>query len=577
MLALWRRLATGRKYELFAVGALTVASACADVATIGAVIPFLAVLMDARQALDVPLVSAFAQRLGVASSGGLALLLTLVFCAGCLVAAVLRILLVWLQNRAGLTTGSEISVAVYRRTLALPYSVHVERTSSEAISTALHKVEGAVLGVLMPLLQLASSAALVLLVLAAVAAVDLRVALVATVTLGGAYALISWRTRNHLARMGRRMVDEQGKAIGALQEGLGGIRDVILDGTQQHYCDLFSRADRAVRQAQATSNFIAQSPRFVIEACGIVAIAVLAYAWSTEAGATGAVPFLGALALGAQRLLPALQQAYNAWASIIGNRASLADVVEILERASPDDAPAQREIPYRRSLRLEGVRFRHRDAGAWILDGVDLEVPRGARVGIVGSSGSGKTTLVDIMMGLLEPTQGVVRVDDEALTPETLASWRRRVAHVPQSIFLADSTLAQNIAFGVAPGAVDMQRVREAARRARLSDFVERCPRGYEESVGERGIRLSGGQQQRVAIARALYKRPDILFFDEATSALDAQTERSVLEAIDALGRDLTVVIVAHRLSVLRGCDFIVRVEDGKAAALAGAAAGADA
>jgi len=373
-------------------------------------------------------------------------------------------------------------------------------------------------------------------------------------------------SRRRLQRNSQRIAYEETQVIKALQEGLGGIRDVLLDGTQPVYCDIYRQADHPLRRAQGNNIFIAQGPRFAVESLGMVLIAALAYGLSRQAGGIATVlPVLGALALGAQRLLPALQQSYAAWANITGYSASLADTIDLLEQPLPVDVlqPAPALLPFQDSIRFAAVRFRYSSDGPWVLDGLNLTIPKGARVGLVGRTGSGKSTTLDLLIGLLMPTEGELLVDGQPISGNRVRAWQRTIAHVPQSIYLADTTLAENIAFGVPRDAIDLDRVRQAARQAQIADFIENQPEGYNAFVGERGIRLSGGQRQRIGIARALYKQASVLVFDEATSALDNATEQSVMDAIEGLNRDLTILLIAHRLTTVRRCDTIVELEHG--------------
>jgi ATP-binding cassette subfamily B protein len=299
-------------------------------------------------------------------------------------------------------------------------------------------------------------------------------------------------------------------------------------------------------------------------------IAALAYGLSRQAGGIAtALPVLGALALGAQRLLPALQQSYSAWAGIAGNHALLVDTIALLDQPLSAEMlqPSPAPLLFKDSIRFKNVHFRYTDQSPWVLDGLSLMIPKGARVGLVGSTGSGKSTAIDLLMGLLMPTKGELLVDGQPIVGNRLRAWQRSIAHVPQSIYLADTTLAENIAFGVLPEVIDLDRVQQAARQAQIASFIERSPEGYQAYVGERGIRLSGGQRQRIGIARALYKQARVLVFDEATSALDNITEQSVMDSIDGLNRELTIVIVAHRLSTLRRCDIIVELQGGRVVA----------
>jgi ATP-binding cassette subfamily B protein len=420
---------------------------------------------------------------------------------------------------------------------------------------------------MLPVLTLISSAVLLVALTFTLLFIDPVVALTAIAGFGASYSVITWLSRQRLKQNAQRITDEQTRVVKALQEGLGGIRDVLLDGTQPVYCDVYKQADRPLRQAYGSNIFIAGSPRFAMEAMGIALIACLAYALSRQAGGVAAsLPVLGALALGAQRLLPALQQAYSAWASINGSYSSLADTVVLLDQPLPEEMhlPPPAPLPFEKSIRFDNVLFRYTGDGPRVLDGFSLTIPKGARVGIVGSSGSGKSTALDLLMGLLNPTEGTLLVDDQPCVGSRVRAWQKTIAHVPQSIYLADTTLAENIAFGVSKDAIDMDLVRRAARQAQIADFIESRPGGFQANVGERGIRLSGGQRQRIGIARALYKQAKVLLFDEATSALDNATELSVMDAIDGLDRDLTILLVAHRITTLSRCDRIVELEHGR-------------
>lgn len=541
-------------------------SACAEVISLGAIIPFLAVLVAPEKVFSHPLVQGVAPSFGVTSPAELLLPLTVAFAVAALGAGGIRMLLLWAGMRFAYASGADFSMEVYRRTLYQPYRVHVARNSSVVISGLTTKVSSAAY-VLHYLLILVSSAALLAAVMLALLAINAMVALVAAAVFGASYGLITWIFRKRLERNSELIARESTQVVKALQEGLGAIRDVLLDGTQPLYCEIYRRADYPQRLATGNNAFIGGSPRFAMEALGMVLIAALAYGLSSQTGGVAAaLPVLGALALGAQRLLPALQQSYSAWVGIASFQASLTDTLELLDQPLPVEArqPPPAPLVFGDAICFEAVRFRYGSDGPWVLDDINLRIPKGARIGIVGSTGSGKSTLLDLLMGLLEPTQGLIRVDGRPINVGRMRAWQRAIAHVPQSIYLADASLAENIAFGVPREAIDMQRVLDAARQARISDFVESRSGGFDALVGERGIRLSGGQRQRIGIARALYKQATLLVFDEATSALDNATEREVMDAIEGLGRDLTILIVAHRLTTVKRCDTLVELAGGR-------------
>jgi ATP-binding cassette subfamily B protein len=544
---------------------LMIASAFAEVLTLGAVLPFLAALTAPEQLLKREIAIRFTSLLGIDTSQELILALAIAFATCALVAGAVRLLLAWTTSRVAFGAGADLSAEVYRRTLYQPYHVHVMRNSSEVISGITHKVSN-VVEVFYQVLLLVSSLVLLVSITVALFVIDPFIALVACLGFGATYTAIGRVSRRQLYANSERIAHDQTQVIKALQEGLGGIRDVLLDGTQQTYCRIYRDADVPLRRAQGNNLFIGVAPRYLMEALGMVLIAVLAYGLSRKPGGVAtALPALGALALGAQRLLPVLQQCFVSWASIAGRRASLDDTLALLEQPMPAEPDAATPpLQLRESVCFRNVRFRYPSSTPWVLDGFDLEIPRGARVGVVGTTGSGKSTALDLLMGLLEPTEGEVLVDGEALTGARVHAWQRGIAHVPQNIYLSDDTFAANIAFGVEPGKLDIARVREAARQAQIAELIESRPTGYHETVGERGVRLSGGQRQRIGIARALYKEARVLVFDEATSALDSATEQSVMQAIDGLDRNLTVIMIAHRLSTVQHCDFIVELGAGR-------------
>lgn len=565
----WRHLSRRRQRQFKLLVALMVISALAELVSLGAVVPFLAVMLAPERVLKNPLFRILARDAGIHSASSLVLPFTMVFIAAAVVAGVIRLLFLWASTRFAFATGADLSTDIYRRTLYQPYPTHVARNSSQVISGITGKVYDCVTAISQILLLLSALLTLVTITLALLL-IDPLVATLASIGFAGSYGAITWFYRRRLHLNSLRVAHEQMQVVKALQEGLGAIRDVLLEGAQETYCRTYSESDRSLRLARGSSAFIAGSPKFAMESIGLVLIAALAYGLSRQPGGIASeLPGLGALAMGAQRLLPALQQAYSAWASIAGFQASLADTAQLLEQPLPPQAylPAPQPLPLATNVSLDAVRFRYASDGPWVIDGVSLTIPQGARVGLVGSTGSGKSTLLDILMGLLVPTEGAVLVDGQPLRDERVRAWQRTIAHVPQSIYLADATMAENIAFGVPREAIDQLRVRHAAHQAQIAAFIEGRPEGYDIMVGERGIRLSGGQRQRIGIARALYKQAHVLVFDEATSALDNVTERSVMDAIEGLTRKLTVLLIAHRLTTVQRCDLIIEMEHGRVVA----------
>jgi ABC-type multidrug transport system fused ATPase/permease subunit len=565
---LWGHIVPARRIQLGILFCVMLVASFVELFSIGMVIPFLGVLTSPEIIYDHRLAKPLIEFFDLKSQYDLLLPIFSVFVFAVVFAASIRLLLVFLQARIGLGIVNELATNAYHKTLCQPYAVHISRNSSEVISGILYKVSGGIGGLLGATLTLLSSLLMLIAILATLFIVDPVVALSSCLGFGAIYAMVIVLTKKQLARDSERISEASTAVIKVVQEGLGGVRDVLLDGNQSVYTATYKQADIKLKHAQANIQILSVGPRFVIEAIGIVVIALIAYLLSTRPGGLiSVIPLMGTLALGAQRTLPLLQQSYASWTLIQGSRQSLRDALAFLDqpihqnRLLTDYAAT---IQFNHEIRLDSVSFQYNLQTPSVLRALSLSVPKGAKVGFVGETGSGKSTLIDIIMGLLLPTDGYLIVDEQKINADNHQAWQKHIAHVPQTIFLSDASIAENIAIGLPRDKIDMPRVRLAAQRSRIADTIESWPMQYDTAVGERGVKLSGGQRQRIGIARALYKQADVIIFDEATSALDNETEHAVMQAIDGLGDDLTILIVAHRLTTLRNCSQIVELQNGK-------------
>lgn len=539
--------------------------AIAELFTIGAVIPFLAVFADPDGFGRTSRFGYVLSSLGIPKSSFSLRTMGLLFCGIAIGAAIVRILLAWISQRYVFRIGFDIGAALYERMLHQPYTFHIKMNSSRIIASV-DNIQRLLTKTFIPLMQSCTALVIGSLIMAGLVILSPVLASVAFGAFMAIYSLISILTRTRLRRNAKIIAAANRSRVQAVQEGLGGIRDVLIENAQKLYVSKFTRIDDKLRRAQGANALIVVAPRFVAEAAGMILLVVLAIVASESGEIGSSLPVLGALALGAQRLLPLFQQAYTGWASLMGNVALLENVVDLLKQPISSRFVGERtDVPtLHDALELNHIHFRYSSELAPALWDISLRIPRGSRIGLVGRSGSGKTTLMDLLMGLLQPTSGWISADGIRLDERNILSWQEQVAHVPQHIFLLDSTIMENVAFGTARLQINYERVREACRLAELDEFVVGLPSGYDTLVGERGVRLSGGQRQRIGIARALYKKSSILILDEATSALDDATEASVIDAVQRLGREYTVLMVAHRVTTLRKCDTIYRLDNGR-------------
>jgi ABC-type multidrug transport system fused ATPase/permease subunit len=560
---LWAHIDRRRRIHSCILLALIIINSFAEVISIGALLPFLAVITAPSLVFEHPEAQFFIQWLEINSPEQLLLPLTCVFIIAVTIAGLLRILVLWGGIRLSNLIGSDIGAEIYKRTLYQPYSVHLARNSSEIIDGITARARS-VAGIFSSLFTIVTSCLILLSIMIVLFVINPNVAIVTFGGFGVLYWLIITYSRNKLAKNSEQVAAESTRLTKTIQEGLGSIRDVLIDGSQELYCRDFRKADLRMRQAAGNTTFIGQCPRHCLEILGVSLVALLALFMASRSGGTGsAVPILGVVAFGAQRMLPAMNQAFSCWSVIQGNRASLVITLDLLDQPLPlrGELGSAESMPFLKGIEVANVSFRYKCEGECILKKMNFSIPKGAKVGIRGRTGCGKSTLVDVIMGLLIPTEGGIRVDGRKVSAENLRSWQNHIAHVPQSIFLADASIEENIALGRSDREIDCRKVREVARHAQISKDIDSWIAQYATVIGERGIRLSGGQRQRIGIARALYKDVDVLILDEATSALDEETESAIMNMIDELSGTKTIIIIAHRLSTLRKCTHIIDLE----------------
>jgi len=544
---------------------LSIIGAIAEVISLSAIVPFIAVLTNPREVFSYEIVSTSAEMLGAYNPEEMLLPLTIVFSVAATMAGIMRVLLLWVSIRVGNSTGADLSTKVFKIALYQPYSVHIDRHGSEIISGITQKVNAAS-AVLASIVTIVTSSILFISILTTLIIIDPKVALTVAFTFGSFYFLIAWFSRSKLKNNSTKQAREHTNGIRIIQEALGSIRDVIIGNLQDTYSRVYDASIRTLQHSRGENSFINQAPRFIMESLGIVLIATLAYILSADSGGGSLIlPTLGALALGAQRLLPLLQQLYGNWSVIRGSQAEIFDVLTLLDSSIETDTGTEvSQISFEDNIRVNNASFKHKGDDSYILNDISLVIGKGMSIGIVGETGSGKSTLLDLLMCLISPHEGGISVDNSNLIETNKKAWQKNIAHVPQNIFLVDATIAENIAFGLPIEKIDLDKVKKAASCAEIESYIEETPLKYNSLVGEGGVKLSGGQKQRIGIARALYKGANVLFLDEATSALDYQTEKAVINSLESTNKYLTLIMISHRVSTLKGCDNIIKLDQGK-------------
>jgi len=556
---------------------MVIIMAILETAGVASVMPFLAVLGNPQMLEEnriLLVLFSYAQAIGINTPDQFLIALGIAAFALIIISAAYRTLAHYALNRFIEMRRHSISSRLLESYLHHPYEFFLNRHSSDMSKTILSEVDQVVAQVFRPIILMISYIVVLLAITSMLLIVNPLLAFLAAGILGGLYTLIYLALRHYLSRLGKRRAAANKGRFMAAGEAFGGIKSIKLSGREDSYLSRFREPSRIFAASQATHQTLNQVPQYLIEAIAFGGILFLTLwllitAGGLNSGALGEIlPILGLYAFAAYRMQPALRGIFQGLASLRYGQAavdSLHSDLHSLSSAENISSNRAKALKAKRSIQLSNLSYTYPNASKSSLSKLDLKIPVGSSIGLVGSTGAGKTTLVDIILGLLPPSEGSINVDENPINSENLRNWQQCLGYVPQEIFLNDSSLEENIAFGLPVNEIDRSQVISCARMAQVHDFVVgELPDKYDTVVGERGVRLSGGQRQRIGIARALYHNPEILVFDEATSALDDLTELAVMDAIDTLAKQKTIIIIAHRLSTVKSCDQVVLLEKGR-------------
>ena len=543
-------------------------SGFAEIFSIMAVLPFLSVLINPDKLFNIKLIQYLANFLKISEGSDLLVPITFLFILLAFVSAFIKLINLYLNARFSASVGNEFGCQVYKSILHEPYSVHIQRNSSKVISAATNYVNS-LMSVVQQILTFFTSVFSIFVITIGMLIINYKLAISLFFIFAISYLGAIKFTKNKFKIISKYNAEFTQLLLKNIQEGLGAIRDIILDNSYNFHIERFRKINLPLRINDAKLAFLTGFPRYTLEGFGITFISILALIL-TKYGDNkyGVIPLLGAVALSAQKLMPAFQTAFGSWANANAYVVAVSTVLDILDKSNPNGSLYKiQNLKFNDCIDVRNLYFKYKKNSPFVLENLNFKINKGAKIGIVGTTGSGKSTLLDIIMGLIEPTKGNIFIDNNQLynklDNQYLTNWKSIIAHVPQTIYLTDQTIMENIALGISKDQIDLKRLREAAMRAQILDFINKTEYKFETKVGENGVQLSGGQRQRIGIARALYKNAQILVLDEATSALDNATESSCMRSIIEVNSELTIIIIAHRLTTVEKCDRLIHLENG--------------
>jgi len=558
---IWEHIDARQKLYIFPLIGLMTISSLAEIFSIGMLLPFLSVLIDPDNFIQNMPTFFYAL---VSREKNLAELITLLFIGAVILSGLIRIVLIYATLKLSFLIGSNLSQKIFKNILHLSYEDHIEKNTSQSIDAIVNKSNTIINGFIMPYLVMISSLIYGLIVFLGLLYLNPLVIIISVFILMTLYFSISIVLKSYLIYHGANISEKSSEVIKTIQEGLGGIRDIILEKSQRIFIDRYKNNDKSLRISQSSILFFGAFPKYVFEAIGISLIATYAFVTSSDSNTSSVIATLGILTISAQRLLPVMQHAYSSWVNINGAAGIVQETLDLLDL--PDFSMPKvpdSKLEFQKKILLSDLSFKYKSRVKPVFSNVNLEINLGDRIGIVGKTGSGKSTFVDMLMGLLPPSKGFIVVDGITICQANIDNYRNLFSHVPQSIYLLDSSIRHNIVLG--DGLIlNSTAYEQAIESAKLPEFFAASKFGDQEHVGERGLKLSGGQRQRIGIARALYKGSKVIVLDEATSALDYQTESDVIESIFQSSNEITLIMIAHRLNTLEKCNRFFLVEEGR-------------
>jgi len=564
---IWSLLSPHEKKRAMLLLFLMVLMAFLEVLGVGSIMPFLSVLGNPETIETNEYLNAVYTSLGFENKDSFLMFLGFFAFFMLLVSAGVRSVTSYAKFRFSNLRRHTLGQKLLRKYLHQPYSFFLSRNSSDISKVILSETDLAINQAILPSLNLLTYFILTIALIGFLVAVDPVLALILAGIFSGFYVMMYSTVQKYLSRIGQKRNKANSERFKITSETIGGIKDLKVLGREKIYLDSFTKPSYEFSHYQSVSATLGDVPQFLVEVIAFGALLAMAmYALASDGANAGSLlPVLGLYALGALKLKPAVSNIYKSLATMKFGASAIDNIIDDLKdlEQTINIKNDHKRLTLKERLSIKNISFIYPNTSQPALKSINIEIKANTTVGIIGTTGAGKSTLVDIILGLLHPTSGEITVDDEILDQNNIRQWQNAIGYVPQSIFLADDTIASNIAFGIEKDAIDLEQVKQVAKMAQVHEFVIKQDNGYDTIIGERGVRLSGGQRQRLGIARALYHNPELLVLDEATSALDNVTETEVMKAIDNMNGSKTIIMIAHRLSTVERCDKIIKLENG--------------
>ena len=553
-------LSSIRKVQLIILSVLMIFLSVAEAISLASIVPFIGVFMNPDMFFSNPWLSFFINFFGINNNDQLFLLVTIIFISLLILSFLIRIFTLYLTNKITYFIEADLKIKIFKYNINQSYSYHLKKSSYIVMSNIVQKTN-AIAVFANSFIQILGCSLTVLFILGVLLIIEPFIIFSISSVVIFFFIFIAFFNRDRILKNSEKISQNQDKIVSTFQDSVGYIGEIILYSLQNIFTTKFNKSSQQIAESQTYNANVQQSPRIYLEYLTLFCLVILIFYFNqSEFEIVNSFTLLAALGYGSQKVIPLINRVYVCYSSMRNVQASVIDVLSVLDSSKKEENEnlLSEKIILDSSIKLDNIYFSYNNDENYILKNISLEIKKGSKVGIKGTTGSGKSTLSNIIVGLLDPTKGKLIVDDILINSQNKSAWQKNIAIVPQNIFLNDVSIAENIAIGIEKDKIDLEKIKNVARQAQISDLVENKPNQYNEKVGERGIKLSGGQKQRIGIARALYRNAKIILFDEATNQLDVDTETLIMDSMYSLDKEITVILIAHRLSTLERCDKVI-------------------